>query len=79
MILFTFLSSCVHRFTLAHLHHHQLHIATQEGHSAAVRFLVERGARTDITNEEAKTPVQLATEEEILDYLQALKDHAASS
>jgi len=76
----------VHHFTLAHLlplllhdHHDQLHIATQEGHSAAVRFLVERGARTDITNEEAKTPVQLATEEEILDYLQALKDHAASS
>lgn len=40
---------------------------------------MERGARTDIINEEEKTPVQLATEEEILDYLQALKDHSASS
>ena len=52
----------------------QLHIATQEAHSAAVRFLVEKGARTDIVNEEEKTPLQLATEEEILEYLNALKN-----
>jgi ankyrin repeat protein len=57
----------------------QLHIATQEGHTGAVRFLVEKGARTDIINEDEKTPFQLATDGEILDYLKALQDHNASS
>ena len=40
-----------------------LHIAVKADSTVAVEYLLERGARTDVKDEEGKTPLDLATGE----------------
>ena len=47
-----------------------LHLAAEDGHISVVRLLVELGhADTSIQNAQGKTPVQVAQNQEIRDYL----------
>lgn len=47
-----------------------LHSAAWKGHSEAVQMLLEKGSRTDIKNNEGKTPSDLANEPQTAAFLQ---------
>ncbi len=47
-----------------------LHIAVEAESIEAVKYLLQHGARNDVQNEENKTPLELATSDEIRQLLQ---------